>query len=555
MSDQAEVTRPPAAEETEEVSSPPEVTDPAVSAQAAEPPQADATSSPAEPDALDASPAAAEPSAEATAAVEAEAVTEPAQESAAEPAAEAPTEAQASSETQPTPEESEATSEAGAAPEAAAGTEETATVQAAAAPETAAAETSATSTAEPGEEGKPAAAPEAQAEEPEEEPTEQDLEILALRHAKEQKAPVEGKVIGWNQGGFHVVVGAITTFCPRSEMEIKNPRSPAFYLDKTFQFQVIKHQKRGRRIVLSRKSLLAEERERIAAELRPKLVPGADLPGRVSSLTDFGAFVDLGGLEGLVHVTELSARRVKHPRDVVKVGDEVTVRVLKVEEDGERISLSMKALQPNPWNDFAKGHPRGTAFEGKVVRKTDFGLFVELEPGLDGMIHLSQLPLGKSLEAPELEVGQTVSGWVLKTEPDRERISLSLRPIPAEDPWKHVGDRYSEGSVVEGEVEDVASFGVFVLLEPGLTGLLPNSESGVPRGQDVSKQYPPGKKVKLQIASIDSGRRRISLAQEGSAIEGSRSDYKDYVRQQQKSQSGSLSVMEAAFAKLKESRQ
>jgi small subunit ribosomal protein S1 len=528
MSDQAEVTRPPAAEETEEVSSPPEAPDPAVSAQAAEPPQAGAEASPAEPDASDTSSASAEPG---------------------PPAAEAPAEAQSSSEPQPAPEAAEAT------PETAASPEEDVTAQAAALPETAASETPATSAEKPGEEGQPAAAPQAQAEEPKEEPTEQDLEILALRHAKEQKAPVEGKVIGWNQGGFHVVVGAITTFCPRSEMEIKNPRSPSFYLDKTFQFHVIKHQKRGRRIVLSRKALLAEERERIAAELRPKLVPGADLPGRVTSLTDFGAFVDLGGLEGLVHVTELSARRVKHPRDVVKVGDEVTVRVLKVEEDGERISLSMKALQPNPWNDFAKGHPRGTLFEGKVVRKTDFGLFVELEPGLDGMIHLSQLPLGKTLEDPELEVGQTVSGWVLKTEPDRERISLSLRPIPAEDPWKHVGERYSEGSVVEGEVEDVASFGVFVLLEPGLTGLLPNSESGVPRGQDVSKQYPPGKKVKLQIANIDTGRRRISLAQEGAAIEGSRSDYKDYVRQQQKSQTGGMSVMEAAFAKLKEGRQ
>lgn len=399
------------------------------------------------------------------------------------------------------------------------------------------------------------------AEEKEERPlTEEELarqkEIEGLREAKEKSETVQGRVIGWNQGGFHVVVGTITTFCPRSEMELKNPKSPNYYLDKEFEFYVIKHQKKGKRIVLSRKQLLEEERAKILEDMKTRLVPGKDLEGRVSSITDFGAFVDVGGgIEGLVHVTELSNRRIKHPRDLVEMGQEVKVRVLKVEQDGERISLSMKALEPNPYKEFAEEHPRGSKFQGKVVRKTDFGVFVELLPGIDGMIHVSQLPPGMSLSHESLEVGQEVAGWVIRVEAKRERISLSLKEVPTEDPWKNVGERYSEGSVVEGQVEDIAPFGVFIQLEPGLTGLLPNSEMNIPRGQDRSKHYPPGKKVEIQVASVDPQRKRISLAPQGAAIEGSRSDYKNYLKEQKKQSGEGMTAMAAAFAKLKDQKQ
>jgi|GEM_PF-326241 len=380
-------------------------------------------------------------------------------------------------------------------------------------------------------------------------------EIEALRLAKENHEPVTGRVIGWNQGGFHVVMGTITTFCPRSELELKNPKSPNYYLDKEFQFYVIKHQKKGKRIVVSRKQLLEEERTKILESMKETLVPGKDLEGRVSSITDFGAFVDVGGgIEGLVHVTELSNRRIKHPRDFVELGQEVKVRVLKVEEAGERISLSMKALEPNPYEDFANDHPRGSKFQGKVVRKTDFGIFVELLPGLDGMVHISQLPPGKSQDDGDLEVGKEVAGWVLRVEPNRERISLSLKEVPSEDPWKGVRERYPEGTVVEGQVEDVAPFGVFIQLEPGLTGLLPNSEMNLPRGQDRTKHYPPGKKVEILVASVDPQRKRISLAPVGAQIEGSRSDYRDYMKQQKREGEG-MTAMAAAFAKLKDQGQ
>lgn len=386
----------------------------------------------------------------------------------------------------------------------------------------------------------------------EEELTEQDKVVQMLRTVKEEDGTIEGKVIGWNQGGFHVVIDGVTTFCPRSEMEIKNPKSPSFYMDKTFEFKVIKHQKRGRRIVLSRKKILMGEREDVVQDLYAKAQSGETMEGRVSSLTDFGAFVDLGGIEGLVHVTEISHTRVGHPKDRLQVGQKVEVKVLKVEEDGDRISLSMKALEPNPWQSFADDNPRGSKFEGKVVRKTDFGVFVELQPGLDGMIHVSQLPPGMTLGADSLEVGNEIEGWVLRTEAGRERISLSLREVPEEDPWKNIRDRYPEGKIVEGEVEDVADFGVFILLEPGLTGLLPNSYLNLPRGQDAGRFFPPGKKVQIQVESVDPQRKRISLAQEGQRLEGGRADYKEYVQQQKKQEPAGMSAMEAAFAKLKE---
>lgn len=455
------------------------------------------------------------------------------------PAAEATEEAAAQDEDTETPAEAEAQAQAAATQEA---------------PKDEEAQKAEAEAAE-GEAASGEAAGETDEEPAEEELTEQDKVVIALREAKEEGTRVEGKVIGWNQGGFHVVVDGVTTFCPRSEMEIKNPKSPSFYMDKTFDFKVIKHQKRGRRIVLSRKQILLGKREDVVQSLETKAKTDEPIEGRVSSLTDFGAFVDVGGIEGLVHVTEISHTRVGHPKERLQVGQKVQVQVLKVEEGGDRISLSMKAMEPNPWKQFAESHPRGSKFQGKVVRKTDFGIFVELEPGFDGMIHVSQLPPGMTLEANTLDVGNEIEGWVLRTEPGRERISLSLREVPEEDPWKTIHERYPEGEVVEGEVEDVTNFGVFILLEPGLTGLLPNSYLNLPRGQDASRFFPAGKKVQVQVESVDAQRKRISLAQEGQRLEGGRADYKEYVKKQKKREPAGMTAMEAAFAKLRDQGQ
>jgi predicted RNA-binding protein with RPS1 domain len=287
----------------------------------------------------------------------------------------------------------------------------------------------------------------------------------SLRKARDERRPVQGRVFGWNPGGFHVVIDGVAAFVPRSEMELEPIADPQSYLDKTFDFRVLKVQGKARRVVLSRTALLREEQEHAATETRQKLQPGSVLKGKVSSLTDFGAFVDLGGVEGLVHVSEISQRRVAKPSDALQVGQEVEVKVLKVEKGGRRVSLSIKALEP--------------------------------------------------------------------------------------DPWREVKEKYTEGAVVTGKVERIGPPGAFIELEPGLVGLLPTSEMGLPREAIPARAYPPGKQVTVQVVGVDPRRRRISLAPEGSRVEGTRGDYAAYVKQQRKDEAVGFKPFAAALQKLK----
>jgi ribosomal protein S1 len=291
--------------------------------------------------------------------------------------------------------------------------------------------------------------------------------LARLRKARDTKQAVDGRVFGWNPGGFHVVIDGLAAFCPRSEMELDPIAEPESYLDKTFPFRVLKIQGKGRRIVLSRTSLLREEHAHHAAETAAKLHAGMTVKGKVASLTDFGAFVDLGGVEGLVHVSEISRQRVQKPADALQVGQEVEVKVLKVEKGGRRVSLSMKALEP--------------------------------------------------------------------------------------DPWREIKEKYPEGAVVTGKVERTDKPGAFIQLEPGLVGLLPTSEMGLPREAIPARAYPKGKEVRVQVVGVDPKRRRISLAPEGSQIEGTRGDYQAYVKQQRKeAEAIGFNALAAALQKLKQ---
>ena len=289
--------------------------------------------------------------------------------------------------------------------------------------------------------------------------------LAALKKARDQRKSVEGRVFGWNPGGFHVVIDGIAAFVPRSEMELEPIADPESYLDKTFQFRILKIQGKGRRIVLSRTSLLREEHDKTTAATLQQLKVGAVVKGKVASLTDFGAFVDVGGVEGLVHVSEISQRRVAKPADALQVGQEVEVKVLKVERGGRRVSLSMKALEPDPWRD--------------------------------------------------------------------------------------IKDKYAEGAVVTGKVERTGPPGAFIELEPGLVGLLPTSEMGLPREAIPARAYPAGKEVKVQVVSVDPRRRRIGLAPEGSRVEGTRGDYAAFLKQQQREEDHGFKPFAAALEKLK----
>ncbi len=376
--------------------------------------------------------------------------------------------------------------------------------------------------------------------------------------ALEAKNPVEGKVIGWNKGGFHIVSEGVTTFCPRSLMELGNrPKPPAQYVNNTYVFHVLEIKEAGRRIMFTRRPAIRNERKRALDEIRARQESREPISGKVTSVTDFGAFVDLGGgIGGLVHRTQISRTRSGEPGDLLKVGQRVEAVVTKVEKKNgkrsARISLSMKALEADPWKETAKNFTAGDKFKGKVVRHSEFGLFVELAPGLDGLVHTSQLPIGKQMGAREFAEGEEVEGWIVEVTPKRRRIALSLREVPADDPWKNLGEQYVEGAEVGGRVEQVSRFGIFVELEPGLTGLLPMSAVTLPEGNQAQRAYPPGRRLKVIVESIDRKRRRLGLAPPGSQLVGTKADYKHYRKRQPDSKS--LNVMAAAFAKLQQSK-
>ncbi len=375
-----------------------------------------------------------------------------------------------------------------------------------------------------------------------------------LRSMFENRLPVEGKITGRNKGGFEVSVSGLRAFCPLSQIALGKIETPDTFLNQTYEFRVTEMSDDGRRIVLSRAQLLKEASSARADETRKAIVADAELLGRVKTLTPFGAFVDLGGIDGLLHVSEMSRRRVTDPKEIVQVGQEVRVRVIKVEDNGKRISLSMKDLEPDPWGDVADRFPVGTQFSGRIVRSTDFGYFVEVEPGLDGLVHVSQLPLGTKAGDDHVMIGSTVTGWVREVDPSRRRLSLSLREVATNDPWESVSQKYPMGKVVEGIVDHGGAPGIFVELEPGLTGLIPNSEITVGHGADPSQAHPAGEKLMVRIMSVDAGRKRIALSHEAAKAAADREEYTKIMDEKRTTDDAGESAMALAFRKAMEAK-
>jgi small subunit ribosomal protein S1 len=374
-----------------------------------------------------------------------------------------------------------------------------------------------------------------------------------LRQAFESRLPVEGKVTGRNKGGFEVNISGLRAFCPLSQIALGKIENPDTFVNQTIEFRVTELSDDGRRIVVSRAALLKEAAADRAAETRGRIVPGAELTGRVKTLTPFGAFVDLGGIDGLLHVSEMSRRRVTDPKEVVSIGQDVRVKVIKIENDGKRISLSMKDQEPDPWHDVAERYVPGTEFTGRIVRSTDFGYFVEVEPGVDGLVHVSQLPHGIKPGDAEVQIGTSVQGWVREVDASKKRLSLSLRAVAINDPWETATQRYSIGRVVEGTVDHGAAPGIFVELEPGLTGLIPNSEISAPQGTEPSQAHVPGEKLMVRIMSIDPSRKRISLSHEAAKAAAEREEYTKFM-DERNDEASSESAMALAFRRAMEGR-
>lgn len=373
--------------------------------------------------------------------------------------------------------------------------------------------------------------------------------LVMLRQAFENRIPVEGKVGGRNKGGFDVSVSGIRAFCPLSQIELGKVEDPDAFVGRSFEFLITELSEDGRKVVVSRVALLRREQAAKGEEVRKTLTVGSIVRGTVRTLMPYGAFVDLGGVEALLHVSEMSRRRVNDPKEIFSVGQEVEAKIIRMDEDGRRISLSTRELEPDPWQDAAERYRPGMPFSGRIARKTDFGLFVEVEPGLDGLIHQSQLPYGIRIDDESLAIGLTVNGWVREVNPEKRRLSLAMREIATENPWDDAEQKYPVGSVVEGTVDRAGSMGVFLTIAPGLTGLVPLAELSVPPGSDPSKLHKPGEKLMVKILSVDPRKRRLALSVEGARTAAERGEYLDYLSESRPDASAGKSAMALALEK------
>ena len=341
----------------------------------------------------------------------------------------------------------------------------------------------------------------------------------ALRQVREAHAagvPVSGRVTGVNTGGLEVDLGGVRAFCPMSQIETSFCADPAAYVGRTLEFLVTQVGDARGGVVISRRQLLRQAEEEQGKKLLASLKPGDELDGTVARLEAFGAFVDLGGVQGLVHVSEIRHERIGNPRDALSVGEKVHVKVLRLEpgKDGRlRIGLSIKAAAPDPWSALGSGFAVGSRVQGVVARLTDFGAFVTLAPGIDGLVHVSEAAAQRVGHVKEvLSPGQPVEAVVLSVDPAKKRISLSIREAMAAG--LPAARTPSAGEITEGRVSGIKPFGVFVDLPDyghRVSGLLPREETGEPRGADLSRLFSPGQALQVEILEAKEGKIRLGL--------------------------------------------
>ncbi len=333
-----------------------------------------------------------------------------------------------------------------------------------------------------------------------------------IEKAAADKTPVTGTVLGRVKGGVTVDVG-IKAFLPGSQLEIRPVRNLDAYIGTQIQVRIIKLNKKRGNVVVSRKELLEEEQTSKRTVTLEHLEEGSILTGTVKNLTDYGAFVDLGGIDGLLHITDMSWGRLTHPRDLVNVGDEIQVKVLKFDKDKQRVSLGFKQLTPDPWLDAVERYPVGARVRGRVLSVTDYGSFVELEQGIEGLVHVSEMTWSKRMKHPSKMVkpGDEVETLVLSVNPSDRRISLGMKQLQ-ENPWENLSDRYPAGTVVEGRVRNLTDFGAFIEIEDGIDGLVHVSNlSWTKRVKHPSEVLKKGEKLRAVVLGVEPENRRLSL--------------------------------------------
>ncbi len=333
-----------------------------------------------------------------------------------------------------------------------------------------------------------------------------------ISRAAENEEVIEGTIIAKVKGGLSVDIG-VKAFLPGSQIDLRPVRNMDQYIGKTYKFKVIKFNKRRGNIVLSRRALLEQERESLRTQTLDSMKEGSVVRGIVKNITDYGAFIDLGGMDGLLHITDMSWGRIKHPSEVLNVGDEIEVMVLKYDNSKERVSLGLKQLKQDPWAKVAAEFVPGQKVKGRIVSLTEYGAFVELAEGVEGLIHVSEMSWTKRVKHPNqiLKADEEVEVQVLEVDQTNRRISLGLKQLQP-NPWLELKDSYPPGTIIEGEVKSVTDFGVFVGVEEGIDGLVHVSDfSWTKRVNHPSELYQKGERIRAVVLGVDIENERFSL--------------------------------------------
>jgi small subunit ribosomal protein S1 len=335
-----------------------------------------------------------------------------------------------------------------------------------------------------------------------------------LETAFEKSEVVTGLINGRVKGGFTVEIDFVRAFLPGSLVDVRPVRDPSYLEGKTLEFKIIKLDQKRNNVVVSRRAVVEQEYSAERSELLDKLQEGAAVKGVVKNLTDYGAFVDLGGIDGLLHITDMAWKRVKHPSEVVNVGDEIEVRILKFDRERQRVSLGLKQLGSDPWQNIARRYPAGTRLFGKVTNIADYGCFVEIEEGVEGLVHVSEMDWTNKNVSPSkvVHIGEEVEVMVLDIDEERRRISLGIKQCKP-NPWREFADNYNRGDKVNGQIRSITDFGLFIGLPGGIDGLVHLSDlSWDIAGEEAVRQYQKGQTVEAVVVAIDPERERISLS-------------------------------------------
>jgi small subunit ribosomal protein S1 len=335
-----------------------------------------------------------------------------------------------------------------------------------------------------------------------------------LRRAHQTHENITGRVVERIKGGLKIDLEGVSAFLPGSQIDVRPVRNLETFMNQEIEVRVIKLNRKRGNVVVSRKAVLEESTNKKKGETLANIEEGVVLEGAVKNITDYGAFIDLGGIDGLLHIIDMSWGRIQSPADIIKVGDQIQVKVLKFDREKERISLGYKQLMPDPWQSVAERFPKGSHVRGKVVSLTDYGAFIEIEPGVEGLVHVTEMTWSKRLKHPSklLAIGQEVEAVVLEVDSHNRRISLGLKQV-TEDPWETLPARYHVGSRVAGKVRSLTDFGAFVEIEDGIDGLVHVSDiSWTKRIKHPSDVLKKGQQVDAIITNIDVDGRRLSLS-------------------------------------------